>query len=202
MNNANIQKFIGFINDVCAKYECVDAAKPLADGWIAFCEAAFQHPTFEDPAQHKAYWKNVFFRLKTCHNVARALIDQFHRDEFNRPVSLHSYLRESISEKRDKSGVVWKLFGYVGWSGKSAPVIEFTFTMPEPSTFDVYVSCNIGRKKIFDTVIPESELASTNWKYDGENLKDPYNINLPVYEQIKDTIHSADQANDERSGNI
>ena len=192
MNDSNLQQYIGFIQEVCAKYECTNAAKPLIDGLHAFCEATFQHPTFEDPAQHKAYWKNVFFRLKTCHNVARALIDQFHRDEFDRPVSLHAYLRESISDKRDKSGVVWKLFGFVGWSSKNAPVIEFTFTMPDQSTFDVYVSCTIGRKHVFDTVIPESELASTNWKYDGENLKDPYNINLPVYVQITDTIHEAD----------
>ena len=188
MNDANLQQYIGFIQDVCAKYECTNAAKPLIDGLHAFCEATFQHPTFEDPAQLKAYWKNVFFRLKTCHNVARALIDKFHSDEFDHPVSLHAYLRESISDKRDKSGVVWKLFG----GSKYVPTIEFTFTMPDQSTFDVHVSCTIGRRHVFDTVIPESELASTNWKYDGENLKDPYNINLPVCAQIMDTIHEAD----------
>lgn len=174
MNDANLQQYIGFIQDVCAKYECANAAKPLIDGLHAFCEAAFQHPTFDDPAQHKAYWKNVFFRLKTIGNVVRSIESKLWNDFHDRSL----WANFNHSEKRDKSGYVLK----VGERNIAKP-IELTFTMPSPDNYNILVTGKFG-KQLFECMIPETELASTEWKFDGSELKDPYNVNIPAYGEI------------------
>lgn len=181
MNNANVQKFIGFINDVCAKYECVDAAKPLTEGLLAFCEAAFQHPTFDDPAQHKAYWKNVFFRLKTIGNVVSDLRDKLFNDLYNAHVRFGEL---KTSEKRDKSGYVMKcMFEH------KIP-LEISFTMPYSDNYDILVSGRVG-KLHFDANIPETDLNTTEWSFDGSMLNNRFMYNGPAYDTIYQAIMTA-----------
>lgn len=180
MNDANLQQYIGFIQEVCAKYECTNAARPLIDGLHAFCEAAFQHPTFEDPAQHKAYWKNVFFRLKTISKVVRSLQNKLWNEFYNRSLMVST----KFIEKRDKSGGVLKIEGRT-----LAKPIELTFTMPYPDNYNIAVNGKCG-KQLFETMIPETELASTEWQFDGTDLKDPFNLNFQAYNEILQYILS------------
>jgi hypothetical protein len=188
MNDTLIQQYIGFIKDICAQYECSDAAAPLVNGVGALCEMAFQHPTFEDPVQHKAYWKNVFFRFKTIKNVIKSLSNKLFRDDFDRPVHMWAYLNTRITEKRDKTGCVWHLFG-INWR---TPPIEITFTMPNSDNYDIHVTGKIGRNQTLDTTIPETELATTQWQFDGTDLKDAWNCNIQAYNEIRDMIFNAD----------
>ena len=180
MNDKLIQHYIEFIKEICAQYECTEAETPLVNGFNALCEAAFQHPTFEDPAQHKAYWKNVFFRLKTIGNVVIDLQSKLWNDLHDRSAMV-TFKR---SEKRDKSGYVLK------GVGRGNLAVELSFTMPYPENYNILVTGKVGKQK-FETVIPETELDSTEWKYDGAYLKDRLYLRFDAYNTILQAILSA-----------
>lgn len=170
-----------FIESTCTELGCRELARPLREGFYVLCEAAFQHPTFDDPEQHKAYWRNVFFRLKTIRNVVNDLHDKLLNDLFDSNVSFYKL---NVTEKKDKTGCVMKFL-----LGSKIPV-EIEFTMPSPDNFNILVRGKVG-KTPFETSIPETDLSSTEWSFDGSTLKDRFTYDGPAYAAIREAIMGA-----------
>ena len=170
-----------FIESVCTELGCTNLIKPLQEGLSVLSEAAFQHPTFDDPAQHKAYWRNVFFRFKTIKNVVRDLHDKLYNEWADNRLAFDSI---KVTDKKDKSGCVLKCIA------KSKVPVEIAFSMPNQDNFDILVSGKVGRAH-FESIIPETDLTSTEWSFDGSYLNGRFTYDGPAYAAIRQAIEGA-----------